>query len=111
MRTYGIDKFTKGWFIGNFQPTLFKTDEFEAAMKSYSSGDEEEAHYHKIGTEYTVVISGEVEMNGERFGPGTIVVVEPGETAKFRSIKDSVTFVIKVPCVKGDKYMVEGENE
>ena len=40
-----------GWFIGNFEPSLFKTNNCEVAIKHYKKGDYESAHYHKIATE------------------------------------------------------------
>ena len=35
MKKSKIDSFTKGWFIGDFKPTLLRTKDFEAAMKFY----------------------------------------------------------------------------
>lgn len=101
-----LEDFTKGWFVGDFEPTLIKTKDAEAAIKRYVAGDEEDAHYHKVATEITGVIVGEIEMNGQRFGPGKLVTVVPGEVVKFKAILDSITFVVKVPCVKNDKYVV-----
>ena len=49
----------KGWFIGNFEPTLFNTDLFEVAVKRYNKGDSEERHTHKIATEFTMILDGE----------------------------------------------------
>ena len=53
-----LKNFIKGWFIGNFKPTLFKTTNFEIAIKRYKKGDYEKPHYHKISTEYTIIITG-----------------------------------------------------
>lgn len=50
--------------------------------------------------------SGEVEMNGIRYQQGEIVEIAPGEIAQFRAISDAATTVVKVPSVKGDKYLV-----
>ena len=38
MKKSKIDSFTKGWFIGDFKPTLLWTKDFEAAMKFYKKG-------------------------------------------------------------------------
>ena len=40
MNSYKLEDFTKGWFIGNFEPTLFN-DDFEVGIKEYKSGDKE----------------------------------------------------------------------
>jgi hypothetical protein len=40
-----------GWFVGNFEPSLYKTNDVEVAVKNYKKGDSEERHFHKIATE------------------------------------------------------------
>ena len=54
MKIEDIADFTKGWFIGDFEPSLFKTTDFEIAIKSYQKGDTEKEHYHAIATERLV---------------------------------------------------------
>jgi quercetin dioxygenase-like cupin family protein len=103
-----VDKMFKGWFIGNFEPSLLKTDQFEIACKYYQKGDYEDSHVHKIGTEYTVIAQGTVEMNGIQYKKGDIIIIEPNEYTDFKVLEDNtITIVVKVPCVKGDKYIKE----
>jgi len=96
----------RGWVVGNFEPSLFKTDDVEVAVKKYIAGDKEEKHYHKIATEITIVTSGMVLMNGVVYNEGDIITIEPGEATDFEALSDSKTTVIKIPCVKDDKYIV-----
>lgn len=98
-----------GWFIGNFEPSLIKTNDFEAAVKSYKKGDYEQAHFHKIATELTVIVSGRVKMFQKEFVQGDIVVVEPGDTTDFEALDDAICAVIKYPGANNDKYLVEGK--
>ncbi|MCB1316777.1 MAG: hypothetical protein KDK27_12515 [Leptospiraceae bacterium] len=105
MRTNNLSKMFKGWFIGDFDPTLLNTSEFEVAVKKYAAGESEEKHYHKIATEYTVIVQGHVKMNGVEYVEGDIIVMEPGEATDFTALTDATTTVVKVPCVKGDKYL------
>ncbi len=102
-----ISNMTKGWFIGNFDPSLYKTNDVEVAVKHYKAGDHEDKHYHKIATEYTVIIEGEVAMNGVRYKKDDIVVMEPGEATDFTAITDSTNVVVKIPGANNDKYVVE----
>lgn len=102
-----IGNMNRGWFIGNFEPSLFKTDDCEVCVKHYKGGDSEPKHMHKIATETTVIISGMVQMNGQTYGPGDIIVMEPGEATDFKALTDACNVVVKLPCVKGDKYIVE----
>ena len=94
-----------GWFIGHFKPTLLKTDDFEVAVKIYKKDDYEENHYHKIATEYTLIMDGEVIMSGEKYSSGDIVVIKPNECTDFRALTDVKTVVVKTPSVANDKYL------
>jgi mannose-6-phosphate isomerase-like protein (cupin superfamily) len=108
LQRYKLNQFTKGWFVGNFSPTLLATDGVEVAVKRYRAGEGEGAHFHKVATELTLVVSGRVRMGTEEFGPDDIVKIEPGQATDFMPLTDATTVVVKVPCVSGDKYMVEG---
>ena len=48
MKVAKLDDMIKGWFVGNFEPTLLKTNDVEVAVKRYKKGDYEDRHYHKI---------------------------------------------------------------
>ena len=105
MKIDKISNMFKGWFIGDFEPTLFNTKDFEVAVKYYKCGDYEESHTHKISTEFTVIIDGEVEMNKIKYKKGDIIIIEPNEYTDFKCLKDTSTVVIKTPCSKNDKYI------
>ena len=97
MKKHNLDDMVGGWFIGHFEPTLLKTDDFEVAVKIYKKGDYEENHYHKIATEYTFIMDGEVIMSGENYSSGDIVVIKPNESTDFRALTDVKTVVVKTP--------------
>ena len=105
MRHYFLKDMTKGWFIGNFEPSIHQTNDFEVAIKYYKAGDGEPAHYHKIAQEITVVISGEVEMCGKVFIAGDIIVLDPMEETSFKALKDAATLAVKIPGAVNDKYL------
>jgi len=109
MKDARLEEMSKGWFVGDFAPSLLKTGEVEVAVKHYQAGDYELPHMHKIATELTVIVSGEVEMNGVRYASGDIVVIEPGEYTDFRVLSDTVATVVKVPGAVHDKYDVDGD--
>ena len=107
MKTAQLDDMIKGWFIGNFTPTLYRTNDVEVAVKRYRAGECEGAHYHKLATEFTVIISGKVRMNGIEYTQGDIVVMEPGDITDFEALTDTVNVVVKIPGANHDKYVVE----
>ncbi len=104
MKVERLDSMIKGWFVGNFVPTLYKTNDCEVAVKKYKKGDYENRHFHKIATEITVVIKGRVRMFDQEFCEGDIVVVEPYDSTDFTALEDSVNVVVKLPGVNNDKY-------
>ncbi len=105
MQVEKLESMIKGWFVGNFTPTLYNTNDVEVAVKKYNPGDFEEWHYHKIATEITVIISGEVIMNQEHFKSGDIIVLKPGEGTDFRALTETTNVVVKIPGANNDKYL------
>lgn len=106
MKHFRMDDMVKGWFVGGFSPTAFNTEDCEVGFKSYKAGDHESAHYHKVATELTVIVSGRVRMMGKEWGPGDIIVVEPGEATDFEALTDATNIVVKLPGALNDKYIV-----
>ena len=96
-----------GWFIGNFEPSLLKTNDVEVAVKNYKAGDAEEAHYHKVATEYTVILKGKVRMMGVEYNQGEILAISPNESTDFLALTDVTTVVVKVPGASNDKYITK----
>ena len=104
MRHARLADMTRGWLVGDFHPTALHSDAVEVAVRYYAAGETEALHHHRIATEVTVVVSGEIEMLGRVWGPGDIVVVEPGEATTFRAREQSCCVVVKQPGVTADKY-------
>ena len=106
MRTDKLENMIKGWFVGAFSPAVYNTNDVEVGVKRYVKGDRESAHYHKIATEVTVIIEGNVRMNGRCYGAGEIIVLEPGDISDFIADEDAITVVVKHPGALEDKYVV-----
>jgi hypothetical protein len=79
MKVHRLDDMTRGWFVGDFEPTLYRTDAVEVAVKHYQAGDAEERHVHRVATELTAVVSGSVRMDGRDVVAGDIVVLGSGD--------------------------------
>ena len=107
MKHYRLEKMVKGWFVGAFSPTSHLTEACEVAVKHYCAGEKESAHYHKVATEVTLVLSGEVRMMGRTWRDGDIIKLNPGEITDFEAITDAVTVVVKTPSIAGDKYLAD----
>ncbi len=98
-------EFIKGWLVGDFSPSLFKSKDIEVGIKYYDSGFKEKAHYHKISTEYTLIVKGKAKINGSLYCEGQGIIIEPNEISNFECLTDCVTLVIKIPSSTEDKYL------
>lgn len=104
LEKYNLDDMFKGWFIGNFEPSLYITNDFEVGVKKYNAGDYENPHFHKIATEFTIIISGKVEMNGVVYKENDIIKIVPNVVSNFKAITNVITVVVKLPGANDDKY-------
>ena len=104
MRKSNLKDMIKGWFIGQFEPTLFYSKDVEVAIKKYKKEDAEERHHHRVATEITVIVSGKVRMNDQVYKEDDIVIIEPFESTDFFALSDSVTAVVKFPGALNDKF-------
>lgn len=106
MRHDRLADMTKGWFVGDFTPAALRSDACEVAIKHYRAGDYEAAHMHKVATEITAIVSGEVRMAGRDWTTGDILTIEPGEATDFLALTDVVTVVVKTPSAPNDKFVL-----
>jgi len=106
MKSFSLEKMIGGWFVGGFTPTSFSTKACEVAVKRYSKGDKEGKHYHKIATEITLVLEGQVKMFDQVWNEGDIISIEPNEATAFEALEDTITVVVKIPGALDDKYLV-----
>ena len=107
MKVDKLARMFRGWFVGNFEPTLYRTNDVEVAVKKYNAYEYDSAHYHKVATEITVLLNGRAEMNGVIYNDGDIIVIEPNDVTDFRALDDgTTTVVIKLPGANDDKYNV-----
>lgn len=105
MNHYRLENFLRGWFVGDFSPSIIKTNSLEVAVQKYAAGVQEAEHVHKLATEITVIVSGRVEISGKQFFAGDIIEIKPGEFSKFTALEPTVTVVVKYPSAKNDKYL------
>ncbi len=114
MRVVRLEEFKGGWIVGNFDPTLWKQDGVEVAIKHYKPGDVDKAHGHSVATEITVIVYGKVIMRGRTPGQdvilstGDAIVLYPGEPmpGDWEVLQSTSTCCIKYPSVPGDKFPV-----
>lgn len=104
-----IKNYHRGWFLGNFQPSIFQTKEFEVAILTHTKGEYWPEHYHKIATEINVLLEGKMSVNGIEINVNDIFVFEPNESSAPIFYENCKVLCIKTPSVIGDKYEIKGD--
>ena len=109
-----ISDMENGWFIGNFEPSIHKTDQFEISHMKIDKGHEPTPHTHKLAMELTYIVSGEAIIFYENkefcITSGNFFMYEPGDVANMVYTRDSDIIVIKWPSVPNDKYVISGNS-
>lgn len=105
MKKEQLKNMVRGWMVGKFSPALYEKD-YEIGFKYYSLGDYEKSHKHELSEEITVILLGIVEMNGEQYTEGDIVIQEKGEYTDFKCLSDRAITAIYRPdgSFPNDKY-------
>lgn len=106
MQTFKLEDFTRGWFIGDFTPSIFRTSNFEVGVLHHYKGEVWPAHYQKVATEFNVLLSGSLSINDKLILVGEIFTIEPLEVAVPIFHEDCQVLCIKVPSLPYDKFEV-----
>lgn len=96
-----------GWFVGDFEPSLSKSKDFEVGYRCYKKGEQHDTHYHTIAKEINCVARGSVEVCGEIYKEGDIFIVHPFKVIKPNFIEDTSIICVKIPSVPNDKYVIK----
>lgn len=99
----------RGWLIGDFEPSVLRTKDFEVGVLTHPAGEVWPAHYHKGGTEYNVLLEGKMNVCDTMLEAGDIFIIEPYEIAEPTFYTDCRILCIKVPSDTNDKFLVGEE--
>ena len=95
MKLDRIENMKGGWFVGNFDPSCYKTPNFEVSYKVHAQGEQWPTHYHTEVTEINLLVRGTMILQGKTLVAGDIFTLEPYEIA------DPVfTTECEIVCVK-----------
>lgn len=107
MNVTKLKDYTRGWLIGDFEPSILKTKDFEVGVLTHKKGENWAAHYHKESIEYNVLVSGKMIIQGKELNTGDVFVFEKNEIADPVFLEDCIVVCVKVPSIPSDKYKVE----
>ena len=107
MKIDSIHNYKNGWVVGDFSPTLLKTNQWEMSIQRFDLGHVSDNHYHKLTTEYNIIVEGGVAFAGDKkiYGRGTIFVIEPNETVDLEYVLDTTLVVFRDGSFPGDKWI------
>lgn len=111
MRVFDPDTFKGGWFIGDFEPSIWRTTGYEVGYKHHIAGEPWAAHFHDHMDEVTFLLEGTMRIQGQLLTGPVIFLLNRGEIADPEFVTDCKVFIIKTPSVPGDKIIVRGTNE
>ena len=100
-----LKNFFGGWFVGNFEPSLFSNEHLEVGVKFFQTGDTELSHKQVLATEITVISEGRVRIGNLTLGVGEILIIHPGEYADFEALTDGSLTCVKFPSLPADKIL------
>lgn len=107
MEKIKLDKMKGGWFVGDFEPTAFKTKNFEVGYHYYKKDQEWDKHYHKLTTEINYIIRGKMTINGELLEQGDIFIIYPNEIVEPKYLTDCELIISRNGSFKNDKYIIK----
>lgn len=102
-----FEDYKGGWFVGNFDPAAYKTDQFEVCYKIHHKGEIWDKHYHKVATEINFLVDGEMIIQGKNLKSGDVFVIHPLEIADPVFLTDCKVIIIKTPSNTNDKYVTK----
>lgn len=106
MKIRRIEEMHRGWLIGDFEPSIYQTKDFEVGILTHPRGEKWPAHYHKVATEYNILLEGKMRVCDVDLSPGDIFVIEPNEIADPIFYEDCKILCVKVPSHTQDKFTV-----
>lgn len=106
MHVTKLSHYIRGWFIGNFKPTVLRTKDFEVGVLTHKKDEKWPAHYHKQSIEYNVLVSGKMIVQGKELNSGDVFVFDKGEIADPVFVEECTIVCVKVPSIPSDKFEV-----
>ena len=101
-----LSKMYRGWFIGDFEPSAYKTKNFEVGYLLHKKGEIWDVHYHKHMVEVNLLIKGKMILNDTELNENDIFVIDKKEIACPIFLEDCYILVVKIPSVPGDKIIL-----
>jgi hypothetical protein len=104
MKQSNINNFRGGWFVGDFEPSIFKNPFFEVAHHSHKKNDATFPHYHQVTNELNYIVRGEMMVDKKHLKAGDMWIYEPWDISDVEFLEDTDLMIIRWPSIPSDKY-------
>lgn len=106
MKIEKISDYHNGWLVGQFDPSIIKTESFEVGYKKHKKGEIYDKHYHKIGTEINLLTKGKMKIQNKILNEGDIFIISPYEISDPVFLEDCEVLIIRDSSNPKDKYII-----
>ena len=104
MKKDKLSNYTRGWFLGKFEPSLAYTD-YEVGLRWNQKGDAEPRHFHKETTEYVAFAGGKHRLGDEIFTDGEMCTIRPYMSTDYECLEPGYCLTVKSVSKPKDKYL------
>jgi dTDP-glucose pyrophosphorylase len=101
---YDLKSFVRGWFIGDFEPSIAKEYAYEVGLNTYKKDELGDFHYHKESHEINILVSGHMRVNNMMIQSMQKYSIPKNQIACTIFLEDCSILCIKIPHVKNDKF-------
>lgn len=105
-RQYDLNQYVRGWFIGNFEPSLIKTAQLEIGLLTHNKNEKWDFHYHTEADEVNFLLEGRMLLNEQVIEKGMQFIIYKNQIACPVFLEDCKVLCIKTPSVPTDKYCI-----
>jgi len=106
MEKIDIAHYTRGWLVGNFEPSVIKTELFEFGVLRHKKDEKWGFHYHAETKEINILIQGKMRINNVLVEENTIFIFERNMISCPLFLEDCVVICIKLPSLPNDKVII-----
>lgn len=106
VKIYKMEDMFRGWFVGNFEPSVHKTSDFEAGYLKHNKGEKWPVHFHEKAREINYLVKGKIKINNKIINKGDIFIFEQYGVADPEFLEDCELVCIKTPSLPTDKIIM-----
>jgi dTDP-glucose pyrophosphorylase len=106
IKTQNLNETVRGWFIGDFEPSFYKTNEFEVGYLFHKKGEKWDVHYHENITEINLLIDGKMILNDIEINKNEVFIINKNEIACPIFLEDCYIICVKTPGILKDKVII-----